>query len=71
VELSIVRVTSPTARWALKAIAQNGEIRYRGYHYKSDAIDDREIWEESGVDLRNFHHNFFTAETLRIVDLTN
>jgi len=67
-KLSVVRVLSSSCRWAVKAESDSGEIRYRGFYYNKDAHYDLGEWKVSGVDQRNFKHNFFTAETLRVVE---
>ncbi len=66
IDLRIVRVNG-AARWAIRAIYK-GETRYRGFHYRNDAVREINEWAEYS-DLhfeREFKHNFTLASELRI-----
>lgn len=63
-KLTVVKVGGD-ANWAIKAI-MNGEVRYRGYYYKKEAMAGLPYWESSINMTRDFQHNFYTAEELNI-----
>jgi len=68
--LSIVKVKG-SVKWAQKA-ALNGEIRYRGFMYKKEAIDNLGEWisiNDTGMFERDFYHNFHTADELKITEI--
>lgn len=70
--LEIVKVKA-SFPWAIKATL-GGSPRYRGYHYKKEAIRGLSEWEgyqerPSGIGIfrdREFWHNFHSAEELGI-----
>ena len=64
-KLEVVRIKG-YVNWAVKATADNGVSRYRGYYYKRDAVAAMKIWCGCGVDQRNFYHNFYEGEKLGI-----
>jgi len=66
-KLSIVKVKG-SCNWAIKAIV-GSEVRYRGFYYKKDAFTNLVEWTDRDDSMRDFYHNFHTAETLRIKEL--
>lgn len=70
--LEIVKVKSSglASIWAIKA-TMRGEVRYRGYRYKAEAIKNLDTWQdcEDWYFPREFRHNFNTAEELEIVEV--
>lgn len=76
--LEIIKVKGK-ANWAIKAVVDNlfWHPRYRGYYYKKDAIKDLSEWENyqrdaTAIDIfcvREFNHNFHSAEELNIREL--
>ena len=62
--LEVIKVRSG---WAQKATVA-GESRYRLYHYKKEAEIGLSEWagKDVGYFLRDFHHNFNSAEELGI-----
>jgi len=75
-ELEIIRVRGHNFHWAIKATikygghTKNEPPRYRGYYYKTDAIKNMETWQDCDDNYfpREFYHNFFSADTLRLVE---
>lgn len=76
--VEVVRV-SGHVNWAIKAVINNlfWHPRYRGYHYKKDAVAGLSEWEgyhENAMrdDIfcsREFQHNFHSAEELGIAEV--
>ena len=69
IKLDVVWVKGAGFKWALRACASDGRVRFRGFYYKADAVRDKEVWGLPGnMTERNFNHNFEDAETLGIKD---
>lgn len=54
--------------WAIKLVV-DGVARYRGYHYRREAVRNLPEWYNMGSGIirdREFMHNFHPAEELRI-----
>lgn len=78
--VEVVRVSGPV-RWAIKAVVNNlfWHPRYRGYHYKKEAIAGLGEWEAYRQNAirddifcsREFQHNFNTAEELGISEVAS
>lgn len=72
--LEIVKVRGEGSNWAQKATV-NGEVRYRGFYYKREAIRNLLEWENIVADfgqggfMRDFYHNFNTADELGIKEI--
>jgi len=68
--LDIIKVKAPGFAWAIKAVVGN-EVRYRGYHYKVEAIKNIETWVDcqSWYFPREFYHNFDSATELGIKEV--
>lgn len=64
--LEVIRVKA-SFPWAIKAVMGH-EVRYRGYHYKAEAIREMDTWSECELWYfpREFYHNFNSAEELGI-----
>ncbi len=67
--LEIVKIKGCGFLWAIKA-TMKGEIRYRGYRYKVEAIKNMETWEDckDWYFPREFYHNFNSAQELNIIE---
>ena len=61
--LEIVRFKDRCARWGIMA-KFHGEVRYRRYHYKKDAVSGMKEWEGMKPMFfeREFYHNFYESE---------
>lgn len=70
--LEVVKVEGAVG-WAQKATI-NGVSRYRGYHYKKEAIAGLDEWakyQPAWVFEREFYHNFNSLAELGIVEVNN
>ena len=67
--LEIIKVKGSGFQWAIRA-TMNGELRYRGYRYKAEAIKNMETWVacENWYFPREFYHNFNSAEELNLTE---
>lgn len=70
--LEVVKLSGSVVRWAQKAtITHSKESRYRGYRYKKEAEIGLHEWQEYQplmMFMREFYHNFTTAEDLNITE---